>query len=142
MRGIPRKIQTPADLQNLFAMARSGALNRAEKALAVERCNELLATQYHSVPILSAEGASIIVRYFPECKQGDATAEGSTIKSVKHIEDRDSEDMGAQFSETHITLSRAPADKVVLSILMVDNFLTQNNFDVAEINFMRGGFTQ
>jgi len=142
MRGIPRKIQTRADLQNLFAMARSGELDSKEKAEAAERCNELLATQFHSVPILSAEGANIKVRYFPECKQGDATSEGASIKSVKHIEDKDSEDVGVQFSETHITLTKAPADKEVLSILMADNFLTQNNFDVAEINFMRGGFMQ
>jgi len=135
MRGIPRIIQTPTDLQNLFAMAQNGELDK--KSLA-SRCNDLLAKQYHTVPILSADGAKITTYYFPECKVNTTTSEGLTVKSVKHIEDPEPEGEGVQYSQTEITLSKAPADKATLSILLDDNFLKHNKFDLDELNYIRG----
>jgi len=138
MRGIPKNIQTRADLQNLFAMAQNGEL---EKSALLMRCLDLLAKQYHSVPILSVEGATITTYYFPECKKGDTTAEGLTVKEVKHIEDKENDEEGVQYAETHITLSKAPTDKTVLSVFMADNAF-QKKFDVAEINYIQGVLEQ
>jgi len=116
-------------------MAQAGELSKTQVA---ERCNDLLAKQYHSVPILSVEGAIITTYYFPECKKGDTTEDGLTVKDVKHIKDEEYEGEGVQYSVTQITLSKTPTNKEVLSVFMADNFLAHNNFDIDEINYIRG----
>jgi len=142
MRGIPKIIQTPADLHNLHVMAKTGKLTNAEKNEVVERCNALLAEQYHRVPILSVKGTEVKTNYFPECTKGAVTTEGLTVSKIEHIEDIYHDGPGKMFSESIITLSKAPTDKTVLSIIMEDNFLTQNNFKLEEINFIKGALTQ
>jgi hypothetical protein len=75
--------------------------------------------------------------YFAECEPGATTEDGLTVKKVEHIESEDP-DGGMQFSETKITLSKAPSDTSVFSLYMPDNFLTRNGFDLEEINYILG----
>lgn len=137
MKGIPKKIQTRKDLQNLFGLAQEGTAG-VEKAELAERIRELLATQYRRVPILSASAAVVTTMYFPEAVKNAPTENGETIKNVVHIEDPDAESGSTQYSNTEITLSKAPKDNKVISVYMEDNFLTQNDFDIPEINYMLG----
>jgi len=131
MRGVPRSIQTFADVQNLFTMARDGKL---DKATVVSRFRTLLARQYHSVPILSIDGAQVKTRYFPECVKGGMTACGLSVKAVTHNEDPESEGENVSYNETVVTLSKAPADSQVLSIFLEENYLARNGFNIAKIN--------
>jgi len=135
MRGIPRRIQTRADLQNLFAMVQATELDGAEL---LPKVRMLLSTQYHVVPVLSTDGADIVTHYFPEAKQNGVTEDGLTIKKVKHIEDTEHEGEGIQYKETQITLSKAPENTQFIAVYMEDNFLTQNGFDIKEIEYILG----
>jgi hypothetical protein len=130
MRGIPNFIQTRDDLRNLFNKAKAGELDTSEVA---ELVRTLLARQYHTVRIVSVDGAKVTTRYFPECQKGASTACGLSVKSVAHVEDSESEGDSVSYSETIITLSKAPADDVMLSVFMEENFLTRNSFDIDEI---------
>ena len=134
MRGMPKIIQTRADLQNLFALAQAGEAGVGKAALA-ERIRGLLAMQYHRVPILSTENKTVTTMYFPEAQEGGTTEEGLTLTTVTHTNDPEST---GQFSETVITLSKSPSDKKTLSLFMEDNFLTRHDFDLAEMNYMLG----
>jgi hypothetical protein len=127
MREAPNFIQTPSDLQNLFAMAVNGELEKAEVAVLVR---SLWNRQFHNTRIVSVDGVKVVTRYFPEVKENDTTRDGITIKGVKHIESEEEEN---QFEETHITLSKAPTDKEVLSVFMEQNFLSENDFDVERV---------
>jgi hypothetical protein len=98
--------------------------------------------QYHSVPILRVEGAKVITFYFPEVVKDDITEEELAVKSVEHIEDPEYEGEGKQYSESHITLSKAPINKTVLSVYMEDNYLTQNEFDLDELKYIMGVLKQ
>jgi len=135
MKGFPKFIQTPADLDNLFDMTKSGELSGA---VLTSQINDLLRKQYHSVPILEASGTKITTHYFPECTESAVTDDGLTVNSVKHIEDKEHDGQGVQYSETQITLSKAPEETTVLSIFMPENFLTQNGFDMSAINYILG----
>ena len=137
MRGLPAIIQTREDLQNLFALARQGDIDIAKLA---EKTRSLLALQYHSVPIVSVDGAKVITRYFPEVSKGDSTEGGLTVKGVNHIESDESPDSETtQYETTEITLSKAPTEgAATLSIYKAENHLVQNGFDIAEINYILG----
>jgi hypothetical protein len=148
MQGIPAHIQTREDVQNLFALAQQGEI---EKAPLAEKIESLLAMQYYQTPILSIDGETVTTRYFPEVAVGATTEDGLTVEDVQHIEPpqdeaADEQGGGAEgmgYTETKITLSAAPADgATMLSIYKDDNFLTENGFDVAEINYILGVLAQ
>lgn len=134
MRGIPKAIKTRSDLQNLFALANEGAAG-VEKAALAQRIRVLLATQYHRVPVKSVSAKIVTTNYFPEAKKNGTTEDGLTISKVEHIADPD--DAG-QFAETQITLSAAPAAADVISVYMENNFIADNGFDIAQMNYMLG----
>jgi len=116
-------------------MVQAAELNGAEL---LPKVRMLLDTQYHVVPIISANGADIVTYYFPEAKQNGETACGLTLKKVKHIEDTEHEGQGTQYKETHITLSKAPENTQLIGVYMEDNYLTQHGFDLKEIEYILG----
>ena len=135
MRGMPKFIQTPADLNNLSAIAQTGEIDKGEL---IEKINALLARQYFHTPILSIDGNTVTTRYFSEVTVDSTTAEGLTVTAVDHFtpsEDETDENSDTTPTETEITLSGAlAAGSTVLSIYMPVNFLTQNGFNVTDIN--------
>jgi len=139
MRGIPQILQTRLDMTNLVGMAQRGELDKTEIAELEELIRSLLGKQYRTVPIILADRAVVTTRYFPEVKEGDVTADGLTVKSVSHTENPEQEESeGTQYSETVVTLSKAPNDRETLSIFNQDNWLKQNGFEIDEINFILG----
>jgi len=111
MRGIPRSIQTPADLDYLFDVYTDGKKAKGttkarqtpevmsfikafdevfpeednnEKQL-VECLRRLLGQQYHRVRIIAAEGNNITTMFFPEISQATRTEEGHEIIQFEHI---------------------------------------------------------
>jgi len=139
MKGIPKLIQTRADLQNLFAMYNAKQFDENEVATFTMRVRALYATQYHKVPILDIQGALITTYYFPEAKKGGITEDEHTIKDVEHVADPDSEPGATQYTESRITLSKAPhKDVKVLSLYMEDNHLVHHGFDIAELKYILG----
>lgn len=137
MRGLPTRIQTSDDLNNLFEMSRDGKIDSAGLA---ERIQELLARQYHRVPILEVNGTMVKTFYFPEVSVGDVTADGLTVKTVKHIEDEGAEEIQFAFSE--ITLSKKVASETTtLTVVKSVNPLVEDGFDVEKINYILGVLT-
>lgn len=137
MRGIPKAIKTRADLQNLLALAQENKAG-VERAALAQRVRELFAKQYHKVPILSVSGKIVTTNYFPEALKNGTTEDGLTITKVEHIEDTEAEGESTQYAETRITLSAVPDNTDTLSVYMEDNYITQNGFDLAEMNFILG----
>lgn len=139
MKGIPAFIKTREDLQNLFALAQEGKENKSELA---EKIRELLSLQHHRVPILSTSGKTVTTRYFPEVNVGDETDAGVKVTAVKHVEAEEQEGEGTTYESTVITFAAAPGADKLLSIYLPDNYLTQNDFDLAEINYILGVLEQ
>jgi len=113
MRGIPRIIQTPDDLDNLFSMYTAGKnvkgnkkikpspmvaslisvfdeslpeeskVDEAEFATCLRR---LLGQQYHRVRIIGTERNKVTTMYFPEIEQVSKTQEGQDVVDYIHIE--------------------------------------------------------
>ena len=137
MRGLPKSIKTKEDLQNLFKLAQEG-YDRFEKDELIALIKSLLRRQYHSTPILSVDGKVVTTLFFPEVKEGSVTEDGINVTGVVHVEDAEADGEGLQFSQTQITLSKAPTDTAVLSVYMEDNYLTRNGFEIAEINYILG----
>jgi len=138
MRGIPKVIQTQDDLRNLLAMAQNGAFDEREMVQLEARAEILLSNRYHHVPILETNGNTITTYYFPECAKGQATADGLTVKSVKHIEGADDDGIVDPFWRTEITLSGAPDDEAVFAVLLEENTLEMKQFDLQEANYIQG----
>jgi len=113
MRGIPRNIQTPDDLDNLFQMFTAGQKikenNKIKPSPAVaslisvfdenlpeeskiganelETCiRRLLGMQYHRVRILTTEGNKITTMFFPEVTKAKKTDEGHEVVTYQHVE--------------------------------------------------------
>jgi len=135
MRGMPKYIKTPADLDNLFALAQTGEIDKAELA---EKINALLSLQYYQIPILSTNGNAVTTRYFSEVSTGDTTIDGLTVEAAAHTETPPEDEpggTGTEFAETVITLSEPlAAGTTTLSVYKPVNYLTQHGFDVQDIN--------
>ncbi len=143
MKGIPVYIQTRADLNNLFALTQTGEISKAQLA---EKVRGLLSLQYHRIPVLSSNLKTVTTKYFSEVKVGDVTLEGLPVTAVEHKEapadENTPDNNGTQYAETVVTLSKAyPAGKP-LEIYKPTNFLTENGFDVAEMNYILGVLEQ
>ena len=113
MRGIPRNIQTPADLDNLFQQYAAGKQVRlkgkaklspaiADLMMTLDEnlpeeskidgneltgcIRRLLGRQYHRVRILEIEGNKLTTMHFPEITHANRTEEGHEIVTYEHIE--------------------------------------------------------
>ncbi len=143
MKGIPAYIQTREDLQNLFALAQQGEI---DKEALTEKINGLLSLQYRHTPILTISGNTVTTRYLYEVAVGDTTIEGLNVTAVQHIEQQEEDGADSSvvsYSETQITLSEAlEPGAAVLSLYAPANFLTENSFDIAEIKYILGVLAQ
>ncbi len=141
MKGIPAFVQTPQDLNNLFALAREGEVSKKELA---GKIHALLEQQYIRIPIIEKDERTVTTRYFSEVRVGDTTAEGATVESVEHVEAPPDEmtassGEGVSYDKTIITLSaELPADSETLAVYREDNLLIQRGFDLSEIQYILG----
>ena len=147
MRGMPQKIQTPQDLRNLFGLwqdagwqARHGAI---DTEAFLEKIGSMCRQQFARVPILGADGNTVVTRFFNEAKGGSETDGGLKVTEVEHFtppEDLlgDDGEEGAGPTCTRITLSgKLPKDGKLLSIKNSCNCLARGGFDIAEVARIR-----
>ena len=66
MRGTPTKIQTPQDMQNLFALWQQG-YEGIDKEHLIEMINALCAQRFFHVPIVNINGNVVIAKLNAEC---------------------------------------------------------------------------
>ncbi len=140
MKGIPAFIQTPQDLNNLFALAQEEKVSKQELA---EKVSALLEQQYIRIPIMEQSGKAVTTRYFSEVQTGNTTAEGARVTRVEHVEsppdENAPEEQSVSYEKTIITLSAAlPADTQTLAVYREDNMLIQRGFDLQQINYILG----
>ncbi len=141
MFGNPNFIQTPADMQNLFALAQEGKVPKRELA---EKIDALLEMRYIRIPVIERSGKTVTTRYFSEVKNGDVTAEGARVTNVEHVEappdeNAQSSGEGVSYEKTIITLSAAlPSGSETLAVLREDNPVDRGGFDLPQINYILG----
>ena len=85
MHGLPKILQTKADIENVEEMARLGQLPKAGAQKLLEAIQNRATLK---APIVSADGADVTVMYLPEAQTGN-TANGIEITAVEHHEGED-----------------------------------------------------
>ncbi len=137
MKGLPKRIATADDIRNLYAMTKTGEI---EKAALLEAMEELERQNYIHCPIreISTDCKTITVGYCAEATVdteaivGDKTV---TIKSVNHIEGESEEGMGPSYETTEIGVSaKVSADATVIDVtgpynIYDDLGMTKEEFD-------------
>lgn len=146
MRGLPKFIQTRADLQNLFELCKQGECS-IECAPLIEKIRGLLNQQYFTLPILEKSGNDVTLFWFNEAQVGAVLENGATITAFGHIEATEDEltEIGEVKSEetvyikTILTLSEAAPDDIrFLKVYNPCNCIVENGFDIDEINYILG----
>ncbi len=119
MKGLPKRIATADDIRNLYAMTKTGEIDKADL---LEALNELESQNYLHCPIreISSDCKTVTVGYCAEATVdteaivGDKTV---TIKSVNHIEGESTEGEGATYETTEIGVSaKVSADATVIDV--------------------------
>ena len=137
MKGLPKRIATADDIRNLYAMTKTGEI---EKAALLEAMEELERQNYIHCPIreISTDCKTITVGYCAEATVDTEAIVGSktvTIKSVNHIEGESEEGMGPSYETTEIGVSaKVSADATVIDVtgpynIYDDLGMTKEEFD-------------
>ena len=147
MRGLPAKIQTPQDLENIFGLWQDAGwqaqYGKIDTEVLIERLDILCDQQFFHVPVIKVEGKTVTTRFFHEICIGSETNGGLNVTAFEHFtppEDlpQDKDEASEGETCTKITLSAAfPKGETFIHIKNSCNCLDYNGFDTKRIQIIR-----